>query len=68
MKKRTHEEVVAHMNALAQDNLARKDPEVERRIALRMGATQEEAEEAARWAERHNERLEKNSFGTAKAS
>ena len=39
----------------ARDNLATLDPEVYRRIELRMGGTPEQAEAAAQWAVRANE-------------
>ena len=65
MKKPTHKRIAITLHGEAEDNLVRKDPEVERRAMLRMGATDEQADEAALWAEQWNE---KNGFGKAKAS
>jgi hypothetical protein len=38
----------------ARDNLSDYDPEVARQVALRMGDTPEEAEQAAQWAIKRN--------------
>jgi hypothetical protein len=65
MMKPTSEPAAVTLHGEAQDNLAVKDPELERLAMLRMGATPEQAEEAARWAVQWNER---HGFGNARAS
>ncbi len=56
MKRSKHEKEAAiqAMRAESHDNLSEYDPEVARQVALRMGDTFEEAEQAAQWAVKRN--------------
>lgn len=66
MRKPTREQVTAALNNQAHDVVGRpRDPNVMRQAILKAGGSEEEANQAARWAEIQNE---KDGFGKAKAS
>ena len=52
--KHDNEAAIPAIRAEPRDNLAEYDPELARQVALRMGDTPEEADQAALWAVKRN--------------
>jgi hypothetical protein len=65
MAELTQEQINAMFKSDSRDGLGLRDPEIARRMTLRMGGTEEEADQVARFWEEENR---KNGYALDKAS